>query len=300
MVKQRSLMDAPPERGEDVTPFVAIAEYLGSHGFSAPAILAADEALGLLLLEDLGDDLFARVLERDPTLETPLYEAATDLLVELHKAAPPKTLPAYDPALMTELAALSFDWYLEGATGETDQSARQVFCAKLEPLFHTYCPEQNVLIQRDYHAENLLWLPKRGGVAKVGLLDFQDALKGHRAYDLVSLLQDARRDVGEGIETAMLRRYIDATGQDQDRFIAAYRLLGVQRNLRIIGVFARLCMRDGKVTYLDLLPRVWTHLQRDLQHDALTPLRETLTILPAPEPQIIQRIKAKCATYPTP
>ena len=298
------LMDAPPEKGENVTPFVAIARYLGDLGLSPPRVLAADEEKGLLLLEDLGDDLFARVLEREPSLETPLYEAATDLLARLHEAQPPSELPAYDAALMTELAALSFDWYLKGATGDAGADARQAFCAVLEPLLQAYCPALDVLVQRDYHAENLLWLPGRDGTARVGLLDFQDALRGHRAYDLVSLLQDARRDVGDGVEGAMIARYIESTGQDADQFTTAYRLLGVQRNLRIVGVFARLCIRDGKPGYLALMPRVWNHLQADLAHhgahDDFAPLRAALDILPAPEPHIIERIKAQCATYPTP
>ena len=251
------LMDAPPDKGEDVRPFIRIAQHLSDLGLSAPRILARDEDTGFLLLEDLGDALFARVLEQDIALEQPLYETATDLLAALHCHATPSDLPAYDPPLMTSLTALAFEWYLLGATGAQNTAARSSFCAVLEPLLTDFAAETNVLIQRDYHAENLLWLPDRDGVARVGLLDFQDAAKGHRAYDLVSLLQDARRDVPPAIEQAMLDRYIAGTGQDGTTFRTAYHLLGAQRNLRIVGVFARLCLRDGKAHYVDLLPRVW-------------------------------------------
>jgi len=293
------LMDAPTDRDEDVRPFVHIAQHLLSLGLSAPGILAQDEEAGLLLLEDLGDDLFARVLERTPTLGDQLYSSATDLLAELHKSPPPGDLPAYDPSVMTPLAALAFDWYLTGVTGSENPEAKSAFCAVLEPLLARHASDADVLIQRDYHAENLLWLPGRNGIARVGLLDFQDAAKGHRAYDLVSLLQDARRDVPPATEAAMLSRYITATGQNQDRFRTAYHLLGAQRNLRIIGVFARLCLRDGKAHYVDLLPRVWALLQRDLAHPALAPLRDTIDgILPHPTPEILTGLKEKCATLP--
>lgn len=294
------LMDAPSEKGEGVRPFVVIARYLRDLGLSAPEILAEDEQAGLLLLEDLGDDLFARVLERDSTQEVPLYEAATDLLVDLHKSSPPKAMPAYDPALMTNLAALAFDWYLKGATGAENTKVQGAFCASFEPLLQRHCSDDDVLIQRDYHAENLLWLPERNGVARVGLLDFQDALRGHRAYDLVSLLQDARRDVSPRIEYTMLGRYIGTTDQNPITFTRAYHLLGAQRNLRIIGVFARLCIRDGKTSYLSLLPRVWDHLKNDLADEALAPIRPFIAMLPDPTPDILDRIKAQCAKHPMP
>ncbi|KZY32205.1 aminoglycoside phosphotransferase, partial [Roseovarius sp. HI0049] len=238
------LMDAPPEKGEDIRPFVRIAEYLTGLGLSAPKVLAEDEATGFLLLEDLGDALFARVLETEQGLENSLYSTATDLLAELHGHAPPDNLDPYDPLLMTELAALAFDWYAFAATGEKAPDARRKFRDTFQPLLSDNTTE-TVLIQRDYHAENLLWLPDRNGTARVGLLDFQDAMIGHRAYDLVSLLQDARRDVAPSTESTMLTRYIETTRQEDDAFRTAYHLLGTQRNLRILGVFTRLCVRDG-------------------------------------------------------
>uniref|UniRef100_UPI003B526052 aminoglycoside phosphotransferase family protein n=1 Tax=Roseovarius indicus TaxID=540747 RepID=UPI003B526052 len=292
------LMDAPPEKGEDIRPFVHIAQYLTSLGLSAPKVLAEDDATGLLLLEDLGDALFARVLETEPELENSLYSSATDLLAKLHENDPPAGLDPYDPPLMTDLAALAFDWYAFAATGEKPSDSRQQFHDSFHRLLADNTTE-SVLIQRDYHAENLLWLPDRSGTARVGLLDFQDAMIGHRAYDLVSLLQDARRDVPEATETAMIARYIEATRQDDDSFRTAYHLLGAQRNLRILGVFARLCVRDNKAWYVDMIPRVWNLLQRDLAHPALASVRPALDTLPAPSPDILQRLKDKCATIPS-
>ena len=289
------LMDAPPERGEDVRPFLDIGTHLMALGFSAPQIMAAEEAVGLLLLEDLGDALFARVLEKDIALENSLYSTAIDLLCALHEHAPPAHLPTYDPRLMTDLAALVFDWYLPAATGRPNESGRRAFCELLESLLVTASEETPVTILRDFHAENLVWLPERKGVARVGLLDFQDAMAGHPAYDLVSLLQDARRDVSQRLEEAMLTRYVATTGVHDRAFRYAYALLGAQRNLRIIGVFARLCLRDGKPSYLDLLPRVWEHLQTDLRHPALAPLRALLSdLLPPPTASIRDLIKEKC------
>ncbi|WP_297770464.1 phosphotransferase [uncultured Roseovarius sp.] len=289
------LMDAPPERGEDVRPFVRIAGHLAEHGLSAPHILAQDDAQGFLLLEDLGDALFARVIPEAPDIQEPLYAAATDLLVELHRHPPPSGLKPYGPAAMTETAALVFDWYYAGAIAAPCAQRAQALDA-LHALLSARAGAADVIVLRDYHAENLLWLPERSGVARVGLLDFQDAMSGHRAYDLVSVLQDARRDVPQDLETAMIARYCAATGQDAVHFNAAYHVLGAQRNLRILGVFARLCMRDGKAHYVDLIPRVWGLLQRDLAHEALAPLAELLRdVLPAPTPDVLDRLRGQCA-----
>ncbi|MFN7004005.1 MAG: aminoglycoside phosphotransferase family protein [Roseinatronobacter sp.] len=294
------LMDAPHEKGEDVRPFVRIARYLSDLGLSAPAILAEDRENGFLLLEDLGDNLFARVIPREPELEQPLYAAATDVLIHLHRAPPPENLPAYDTGVMLDMAALAWRWYLgEGSAENTE--AEQAFRAAFRPLLADHAADTSVLIQRDYHAENLLWLPDRHGPARVGLLDFQDAMAGHPAYDLVSVLQDARRDVPLQIEEAMITRYVAATGLDEGKFRAAYAVLGVQRNLRILGVFGRLCLVNGKPHYVDLIPRVWGLLLRDLEHPALAPVRDlVIGSLPAPTPEILKGLKKKCATLPKP
>ena len=292
------VMDAPTEKGEDVRPFIRIATWLTDTGFSAPRILAADEDQGLLLLEDLGDDLFARVIPDHPALETQLYEAGTDVLMALHDQPPPADLNRYSVPVMTDLAALAYDWYLGAARG-ADPSAKARFTAAMSDALTQHAPTQDVLIQRDYHSENLLWLPDRDGVARVGLLDFQDAVLGHRAYDLVSLLQDARRDVPPAIETAMIARYVHATGQTPATFDAAYHVLGAQRNLRILGVFARLCVRDGKAHYVDLIPRVWGLLQRDLAHPALADTTAIIAdTLPSPDAPLLQILKDKMRHHP--
>lgn len=292
------LMDAPAQKGEDVRPFIHIASYLSGLGLSAPRILAADPQEGLLLLEDLGDDLFARIIPRHPELENSLYSCATDVLIDLHRHSPPENLSRYSVPVMTDLAALACDWYMAHATCHHSAAADALREAMTDCLTH-YAPDQTVLIQRDYHSENLLWLPDRSGIARVGLLDFQDAMLGHPAYDLLSLLQDARRDVPPEIEREMITRYMRATAQDEGAFIGAYHALGAQRNLRILGVFARLCLRDGKAHYVDLIPRVWGLLQRDLAHPGLYALAHVVhEALPAPTDKILQKLKDQCATIP--
>lgn len=286
------LMDAPPEKGEDVRPFIRIARYLRALGMSAPDLLAEDPEAGFLLLEDLGDDLFARVVINHPGLEPGLYAAATDLLADLHHAQTPD-VPLYDTGLMTDLAALAFSKYHAGLTGEPTADLERQFADLFRPILDAHAPETPVLILRDYHAENLLWLPDRQGVARVGLLDFQDAMLGHPAYDLVSLLQDARRDVPKEVETEMVARYCTVMGCNAEAFAAGYAVMGAQRNLRILGVFARLGMDLGKPHYVDLIPRVWNLLQRDLAHPALAPLADFLRdTLPAPDPARLNRLRA--------
>jgi N-acetylmuramate 1-kinase len=274
------LMDAPPERGEDVRPFVRIARHLTHLGLSAPAILAADETAGLLLLEDLGDGVFARLAAADPAMETPLYLAAVEALAALHRAPPPPGLTRFTPEVMAELARLVFDWYAP----DTPPEAAEDMTARLREALAQTAPEPTVLSLRDFHAENLLWLPDRTGPTRVGLLDFQDAVVAHPAYDVVSLMNDARRDVSEETRAAAIRRFLDLTGHAEAPFAAAAAALSVQRNLRILGIFARLAGRDGKSGYLRFIPRVWRLLLRDLGHPALAELRETaLRLLPPPE-----------------
>ena len=290
------LMDAPPVKGEDVAPFVAIANHLGDHGFSAPAILHQDIAMGFLLIEDLGDDLFARLMADDPKWEVPLYEAATDVLISLHQS-PTLLLPNCSSDWLTEMTAPAFEWYLQTEAGPVMQD----FAALFHPLTASLDAAQKVVILRDYHAENLLWLPWRKGAAKVGILDFQDALLGHPAYDLVSVLQDARRDVDPAIEQRMIARYLTNTGIDPDKFRLAYAILGAQRNLRIIGIFARLCLRDGKAHYVDMIPRVWDYMMRNLQNPLLAPVKDLIIKnLPPPSPEFLEHLKSKCATRLTP
>lgn len=286
------LMDAPPDRGEDVEPFVRIANHLRAVGLSAPEIYAEDNQNGFLVLEDLGDDLFSRVLTKDPSQERLLYEAATDVLLHLHEA-PILPLPSYDPTLMTELAALAFTKYAQAILGDHDADAQERFELRFADILLQETSGTKVVVQRDYHAENLIWLPEREGVQRVGLLDFQLAMLGHPAYDLVSLLQDVRRTVPTGIEMQMVNRYIVASGMDDHDFRNAYSVLGAQRNLRILGVFARLATDYGKPHYVDLIPATWAHLMRDLEHPALIPVANILRdALPEPTAENLARLKA--------
>lgn len=293
------LMDAAPEHGGNVRPFQHIAAHLRQIGLSAPQIFSSDNENGLLVIEDLGDDLFARVIPKSSVLEIPLYQAATDVLVHLHAQPAPADLVPFDAEFMTPLAGLAYSWYLRGADGKWHRSL-PVFEAAFRQILHSHVDGPQVLVQRDYHAENLLWLPDRSAQARVGLLDFQDAMLGHPAYDLVSLLQDARRDVPPHIERLMIARYVDSTGCDAAQFDAAYHVLGAQRNLRILGVFSRLSLHFGKPHYVDFMPRVYGLLMRDLRHPALTNVAEMLRHdLPQPTPDVLTKLKAKCATVPT-
>ena len=254
------LMDAPPPH-EDPRPFVDIARWLAERGFAAPAILAADLDRGLVLLEDFGDDRMREAILAAPDRAHALYATAIDLLVELHRheAGP---LRPYNRAELEREAGLFVDWYCPAVGIEADTASYRA--AWDEAFAAVEAPAAPVTVLRDYHAENLMLL----GGGGLGLLDFQDALAGHRAYDLVSLLQDARRDVEPEIEAAMLARYRAATGAGQD-FVDAYHILGAQRNAKILGIFTRLWRRDGKPRYGAMCPRVWRYLERDL---AMPPL----------------------------
>ncbi|MDZ4094648.1 MAG: phosphotransferase [Paracoccaceae bacterium] len=293
------LMDAPPGKGDDPATFVAIAGHLASIGLSPPRVLAQDLRHGFLLLEDLGDALFARLILQDPAFEVPLYAAATDVLSHLHRHAAPEGLPNLTAQDWAEAATFALDWYRFAITGNRTNST--AFTQTLAGLLTTCADGPRVMILRDYHAENLLWLPDRGGLKRVGLLDFQLAQMGQPGYDLVSMLQDARRDVHPDIEAAMIRHFLDASGTSDLGFAAAYAVLGTQRALRILGIFARLCLHGGKPGYVALIPRVWGQLQRNLQHPALASLGAICeTILPEPTPKRLERISAQCGMHPTP
>lgn len=293
------LMDAPPARGEDVRPFLAMTEWLRGQGLSAPRVLAMDEAAGLLLLEDLGDDIYARWLERRPSDEPALYAAAVDLLAGLAGTAPPAMmgtcpLAPYDQAVLDREAGLFTEWWLPAITTVSPGMAAD-YAALVRKATRPVATARDVVVLRDYHAENLIWLPGRAGAARVGLLDYQDALAGHAAYDLVSLIEDARRDTSPELREAMIRRYLAARpGLDAAGFRAACAILGAQRNLKIIGIFARLARRDGKGRYLSLIPRVWGHLQGDLAHPALAGLWAWVARhAPPPDDEVLARAAAK-------
>lgn len=292
------LMDMPPESGLDARPFLAVTAWLRAGGFSAPEILGADPARGLVLLEDLGDGLFATLCASDPAAAPALYAAAIEALAALQRRAPPGddvgwTPPPYDMAFLMREVRLVPEWYVPAATGAPlpDELAAAYDALAEAALVRVASARTPVL--RDYHAENLLWLPDRAGKARVGLLDYQDMLLGHPAYDLASLVTDARRDIDPGLRAAMTERYVALTGGDREAVAADVALLAVQRNLKILGLFTRLCRRDGKPRYLGYLPRVWGYLTADLAHPALAPLAAFVAAhVPAPTPEVLARIAA--------
>ena len=288
--------DGPPVRdgkpysaiahlAEDVIPYVAIATGLRDRNLSAPAILHADLEHGLIIMEDLGNEL---IVAGDPPAPIEArYETAIDLLVSLHRRRLPERLPVaprleyrlprYDSEAFLIEAELLLDWYLVRAGAPATASAREEFIALWREALEPAVNGPATWVLRDYHSPNLLWLPDREDVARIGLLDFQDALIGPAAYDVASLLQDARVDVSETLEVALLSRYARARLYDQ-RFDAAafaqlYATLAAQRATKILGIFARLDQRDGKPQYLRHVPRLLGYLQRSLAHPALAPLR---------------------------
>lgn len=262
--RKAMLMHAPPPH-EDPQPFLDVAGWLTGHGLRAPEIYAADAAAGWVLLEDFGDDRMRDWLDDHPAGETAAYAAAIDALIVLHECSPGPFGP-YDLAVYQREASLFTEWYCPAAGLSVDEPGwRAAWDAALAPLVSRQSPGVTVL--RDYHAENIMLLPN----GEQGLIDFQDALVGHPAYDLVSLLQDARRDVSTELERAMFDRYVAGADAGKD-FAADYALLGAQRNAKIVGIFTRLWQRDGKPRYLSLIPRVWQAMERDLAHPALAPV----------------------------
>lgn len=269
------LMDAPPPE-EDVGPWITMARHLGRMGYSAPRILAADPAAGLLVIEDFGDDTYtARLAAGDD--EAILYALAVDLLIDLHgnPEAIAAGIPPYDDGLLREEADLLIDWYLPAMTGQPlPAAARADWDGLWRDLFAEARLVPESLVLRDYHVDNLMWLPGRKGCARCGLLDFQDAVRGPVTYDLMSLLEDARRDMDPGLVAAMTARYLAAFPDlDREVFGRSFAILGAQRHAKVIGIFTRLCRRDGKPVYLRHIPRVWRLLERNLEHPALAGLR---------------------------
>jgi len=291
------LMDAPPAQ-EDVRPFLAVDRLLRRLGLSAPAILAEDVERGFLLLEDFGDATMTRLLETGED-EGALYRLATDALIHLHQRfstrdADAGALPAYDEALYLKEAALFPDWWWPAVFGAPcPPSVRLEYLGQVANALQVTAGAPRTLVLRDYHVDNILRLEGREGVAACGLLDFQDAAVGPAAYDLVSLFEDARRDVDPRVAQAQMQRYFDAFPTlDPAAFAAAYSALGAQRALKVIGIFTRLDRRDGKSHYLRHIDRVWRWLEIDLAHPQLAGLRVFLDqavppgrrIAPEPDP----------------
>ena len=300
--------DGPPVRdgkpysaiahlAEDIVPYVALAGGLRDLGLSAPQILRADLDRGLIVMEDFGDE---RLVDGDPPAPIEArYAAAVDLLAALHGRELPDTLPVtseldhrlppYDMEAFLIEAELLLDWYLVGTGVPTTAAARATFVRLWREALLPAIAAPMTWVLRDYHSPNLLWLAQRDDIARIGLLDFQDALVGPAAYDVASLLQDARVDVPEAMEMALLGRYVrtrlsDGREFDTAGFTRVYATLAAQRATKILGIFARLNRRDGKPQYLRHMPRLWNYLQRSLAHPALTSLKAWYaTNVPAPD-----------------
>ncbi|MCK0151216.1 phosphotransferase [Marivita sp. S6314] len=289
---KRALLMIDPQ--DDTARFAAPSTHLASIGLSAPTIYAREP--GLMLIEDFGDAQFARVITDDPGLEHGLYKAATDVLCHLERAALPADIPVVTPDILGDMIEPAFTHYLP-ALGLPGDGAFPKIRDCLTDLLAKHLPTSQVMVLRDHHAENMIWLPERDGVRRVGLLDFQDALIGPPVYDLVSMLQDARRDVSETCRDNTLAYYLDQTGQSADHVLPAYHLLGIQRNLRILGVFARLAAVRGKPGYLALIPRVWAHIQTSLEAPVSAPLRPLVRdVFPDPIQDRLTAMRSTCLT----
>jgi hypothetical protein len=283
---------------EDVKPFVAIANGLRVRGLSAPSIHHADLDAGFLITEDFGSEGFIEGDPPQPIAER--YETAVDVLAALHRKTLPEVLPlapqinyvipTFDiDALLVEVG-LMLEWYLPDRGTEPTNNMRAEFVMLWRDLLGKLAAVDKTWVMRDFHSPNLIWLGERSGISRVGIIDFQDAVLGPAAYDLVSLLQDARIDVPEQLELALLTRYIKARHAADDAFDPAgfaeiYAIMSAQRNTRLLGTFARLNRRDGKPQYLRHQPRIWTYLTRSLAHPVLSGLREWYSAnVPPPGP----------------
>ena len=266
-----------------VDAFAAVAGYLRAQKLSAPEVIALDVPAGLAVLEDLGGDLIAKKVA-DGAAPEPLYETAIDLLAAIHRATPPPVLKAQGcewPLLHYDALALKIglDTFVEWWPVYKDlppfsSEVLAEWDALWAPVRSMGEAGASVFTHRDYHAENLIWLEGREGLARVGLIDFQDALRGHRAWDMLHLLQDARRDVEPALEAAMLDRYLAASPDvEPQRFRAEYAALAALNNARLVGLWGRLVTRDGKPDYARFLPRTWGMLERDLEHPDLAPIK---------------------------
>lgn len=268
------LMDSPPP-GEDINPFIDVAEHLAALGFSVPTIQAQDREQGFAVIEDFGDATYTRLLAAGAD-ERALYELAVDVLVELHNkpGATKINVPAYDRQKLMDEAVLLPDWYMPYLTGqETSSDVRASYVAAWAEVMASMPEGPTVLVLRDFHVDNLMRLDGRAGVRACGLLDFQDAVIGHPAYDLMSLLEDARRDVDEGLQSDLRARYREGcSALDGAGFETWYVVLAAQRHAKVTGIFARQKLRDGKDVYLPHLPRVRRLMLNALRDPVLAPV----------------------------
>lgn len=272
--KSAILMDARRSSQLATQRFCHISSWLKNHGLKPPGIMAQNVSVGLLLLEDFGDDLFAHIMEHDSLQIRPLYKIGLEMLIHLRSMPLPTSLGQPSSNDLVEMVSPFWDNY-DGAA-ELKMAVRRSINRTLQKILKCLDNGPKVLALRDCHAENLIIIAGKSGLDAVGLLDFQDAFICHPAYDLVSLLQDARRDVPPDLEREMLNYYLLLSQDDPACFIKAYRILGVQRNLRILGVFSALAAQGGKRRYLHLQPRVCAYVRRNLVHPVFDDLRDDL------------------------
>lgn len=280
------LMDADPAKGQDVTAFLRIGAHLAAIGLCPPEILQHDIDTGLLIISDLGPTHIAEWLETRPGDSALLYTAAIGVLGVVADHTPPSGLTVIDATEAGRMLAPLFEHYC------TDCPDIAGITGTLQEIWCSVAPDSTTLALRDYHAENLIWRGDRIGTDRIGLLDFQDAVLAPPEYDLVSLLRDARRDTPPALRVTLTRHFCTMTGRDPTQVAAAMACIAVQRNLRIMGIFARLAAQQGKSRYLDLLPRVWNHVTGELRHPDLTRLQTAvLNSIPAPEAHLLQRLR---------
>lgn len=273
--------------GPNPEAFACIANELTKRGFSAPKIIAADLDKGLMLLEDLGDSLYANVIAKDSAMERPLYEAAIDTLAAIYRSSFPAKMHFqdmpwcvrdYDLAALQAEADLFLEWYAKDFGRDIQGAAREDWHKIWAGLFKSLSSHASGLALRDFHAENIFWLPERQATSRIGLIDFQDALFAHPAYDLVSLIEDARRDVSPELASPLLERFCEKVGlKCDDTFKTAYAVMGAQRNAKILGIFVRLAERDGKPHYRELIPRVAAHFKNNLEDPKCADLKNWIS-----------------------
>lgn len=270
------IMDAPPTH-EDAGVFKRTTEVLQGLELSAPRVLKQDLAQGILVLEDFGNQTYTYCLKNNVVDEETLYRLAVDVLITLYqKVDSHATVPAFSADNLFKQVNLLMEWYVpaifkdEKISAEMEDTWKKIWVEYLKPLENG----RKTMVLWDYHIDNLMWLPERQGVQRCGLLDFQDAVIGPYPYDLVSLLEDARRDVPRNLQEKMISYFMEhISSEDQSTFLAQYNLLGAQRSTRILGTFTRLAKRDHKIHYLHFMPRVWKWLEQDLEHPSLDNLR---------------------------
>lgn len=286
------LMDAPPEFGENVHKFIKASQFLERIGLSVPKIYNRDIRNGFLILEDFGDDIFTDFLLKSSQDEINFYMSATDNLITLYHAEVDSKAKHYDDCEMLSTSLLSIDWYLKYGSNILTGDLRNQFKVLMREVLSKIMTKPMIMVHRDFHAENLIWLKNRNGKQRVGILDFQDMMPGHPAYDLASLLNDVRRVVNEDVRQKCYDHYVKNTGVDKDAFYYAFCICSAQRNLRILGVFTRLAVRDDKKHYLTFLPQVWKNLLQDLSHPDLIDLRLFIqNIFIAPNKTVLAKIR---------